>query len=392
MKSTRFSLLVFAFLLFTVTNAQDYELKKQDSIVKNSWIFGVGFNAVDDAGSEFTNIFNVKDNWNFVPFPSRISLGRYFENGLGLETIGSYNKYKEGKIVDNIVNTQDIDYYAIDFRASYDLNKIIGQTGFFDPYVGLGIGYADANNQGRGTYNAIVGFRTWFNDRIGLDFNSTGKWAMSTDNATNHIQHAVAVVYQFGIEKGLSKKGEEKLAQLEKIEKEEQRVQDSINSAQNAEKEAKALAERLKGEAEQVKLAADNKSKENNGILVKDKIANEVAALGNVYFDLNSSYLNSEYKEVLGKLISILNRNSKVNLKITSHTDSRGPSEYNQWLSERRLKRTVDYLVSKGISIDRILSKAMGEEQLINECRDGIECTDGKHEENRRSEFMIVVN
>jgi len=387
--STRFSLLVISLLLFKTAFSQDLELTKQDSIVKNSWIVGIGFNVVDDAGSEFTSLFNVEENWNFVPYPSRLSIGYYFENGLGLEAIGSYNKYKEGKIVDNTINTQEIDYYAIDLKASYDLNKIIGETGFFDPYVGLGVGYTDANNQGRGTYNATVGFRTWFNDRIGLDFNSTGKWAMSTDNATNHIQHAVAVVYQFGREKGLSKKGEEKLAKLQEIEKEGQRVQDSINSAQNAEKEAKELAEQLKKEAEQLKLAADEKSKESTAILAKEKVAKEVAALGNVYFDLNSSYLSSEDKEMLGKLISILNKNSKVNLKITSHTDSQGSSAYNQWLSERRLKRTIDYLVSRGISPDRLTSEAKGEDQLSNECIDEVQCSEVKHRENRRCEFSI---
>ncbi|MFD2588218.1 hypothetical protein ACFSQJ_14860 [Croceitalea marina] len=78
-----------------------------------------------------------------------MSIGKYFENGLGLEAIGTYNKYKEGKIVDNQVNDTMISYYAADLRVSYDLNKILGETGFFDPYVGLGLGYTDANNQGR---------------------------------------------------------------------------------------------------------------------------------------------------------------------------------------------------------------------------------------------------
>ena len=92
---------------------------------------------------------------------------------------------------------------------------------------------------------------------------------------------------------------------------------------------------------------------------------------------------------MLGKLISILNKNSKVNLKITSHTDSQGSSAYNQWLSERRLKRTIDYLVSRGISPDRLTSEAKGEDQLSNECIDEVQCSEVKHRENRRCEFSI---
>ena len=180
--------LVFSIVVLQSSFAQEVELTAKDSIVSSSWIFGLGLNAVDDAGSEFSDVFNVSDNWNIVPFPSRISVGRYFNNGLGIEAIGSYNVYQEGKIIDGVVNTEDIDYFAIDLRASYDLNQILGETGWFDPYVGVGAGYTDANNQGRGTFNASVGFRTWFSDRWGLDFNSTGKWTMDSSNSTIHIQ------------------------------------------------------------------------------------------------------------------------------------------------------------------------------------------------------------
>ncbi|MEM1259732.1 MAG: OmpA family protein, partial [Bacteroidota bacterium] len=162
MKVTKTPIVIVSMLLLQLGFSQDIQLTKKDSIVQSSWIFGVGFNAIDDAGSEFTNVFNVSDNWNIVPFPSRLSIGRYFKNGLGLEAIGSYNQYQEGKTIDGIVAVEDIDYYAIDFRISYDLNMILGETGWFDPYVGIGAGYTDANNQGRGTYNASVGFRTWF--------------------------------------------------------------------------------------------------------------------------------------------------------------------------------------------------------------------------------------
>ncbi|MFD2588216.1 OmpA family protein [Croceitalea marina] len=391
MKTTRLTLLVITLLLSVTVFSQEYTITEKDSIVTGSWIFGVGFNVVDDAGSEFTDIFNVKDNWNFVPFPSRLSIGRYFKNGLGLEAIGSYNRYKEGKTIDGDILSENINYYALDFRASYDLNKIIGETGFFDPYVGLGIGYTDANNVGRGTYNASVGFRAWFNDRIGLDFNSTGKWAMSTEGATNHIQHAAGLVYQFGIEKGLSRKGEEKLAQLQELEKEQQRVQDSIDSAQRAEQEAKELAQLLKREAEEAaKLKADDKNKENTEKLANAKIAKEIAALGNVYFDLNSSYLSSEDKQILEKLIIILNENPEIKIQISAHTDSRGTHKYNKWLSEKRAKRSVKYLTTRGISEGRIITKAFGETELLNDCDDNIACPEKKHSENRRSAFQIT--
>ncbi len=68
------------------------------------------------------------------------------------------------------------------------------------------------------------------------------------------------MVYQFGMEKGLSKKGEEKLAMIEALEKEKQRVADSLALAQRAKDEA-AMARRLTEEKEKARLAAIEKAK-----------------------------------------------------------------------------------------------------------------------------------
>ena len=130
-------------------------LTPRDSLVQSSWMVGAGWNFIDDSGDAFNDFTTIRDQWNGVAFPSRISIGRYFKSGIGLEAIASYNRYKKGNIIDNTINPEFKDYYSIDSRISYDLNKVIGETAWWDPYVGLGIGYADANDTPRGTYNAI---------------------------------------------------------------------------------------------------------------------------------------------------------------------------------------------------------------------------------------------
>jgi outer membrane protein OmpA-like peptidoglycan-associated protein len=391
MKTTK----VFGFLMLllatNLTFAQDeLQITAKDSIVQSSWIVGVGFNAVDDSGNVFDGIFNVGQEWNIVPFPSRVSIGRYFKNGLGIEAIGTYNKYKSGNIIDAAVILEDINYFGLDARLTYDLNQIIGQTGWFDPYIGIGAGYTDANNLGRGTYNAVVGFRTWFSDRWGLDFNSTGKWAMSQgDGATNHIQHAAGVVYQFGIEKGLSKRGEEKLELLAAIEKEKQRQNDSINEVNRLRDEA-LLAERLEKQKKEDALAAAEKAKLDALNNKRNAIKSRIEKLGNVYFKLNSSAVSSKSKVVLDSLVLILNEIPTLKLKISSYTDSRGTSKYNDWLSQRRVDKTKDYLLSKDIADDKLITEAYGERMLLNECDDNTYCPEEKHAINRRSEFEII--
>lgn len=350
---------------------------------------GLGFNFVDDSGDIFNELFEVEDQWNAVAFPSRISFGRYFKSGFGIEAIGTYNKYKIGKFIDNQTNTKESNYYGIDTRLSYDLNKLVGETAWFDPYVGLGLGFTQANNMSRGTYNAIIGFRTWFSDHWGLDLNSSGKWAMGDKGASNHLQHSAGLVYQFGIEKGLTKKGEEKLAQILALEREKQRVQDSIATVNRLKDEA-LLAERLAVEKEKSRLAAIENEKISEENQRKAAIENSIKELGYVYFDLNSSYLNQESKVLLDALFEILKKQPSIALRVVSHTDSRGANTYNQWLSDRRVKRTANYLIDKGISAERLDVEGVGEAQLLNDCDDTTYCPEEKHKINRRSEFIIT--
>lgn len=374
----------------TESSIEDIQLTAKDSMVVSSWIVGIGWNIVDDSGDAFNDFYTVKDQWNAVAFPSRISAGRYFRSGIGLEAIATYNKYKQGNIIDGAVNQEDIDYFAIDSRISYDLNKIFGQTGFFDPYVGGGIGYTDANNTPRGTYNAVIGFRAWFSDRWGIDLSSSGKWSFGNE-ATNHIQHGIGVIYQFDIEKDLTKKGREKLALIQAMEAEQQRVQDSINEAMAAEAAAAALAEKLAKEKEAARLAALKEAEEQAAKQRLIDLQDRINALGNVYFAFDSSYLSKDAKSLLDKLAIILKEYPDVDFQIASHTDSRGRSEYNLWLSERRANRTVEYLVTAGIAAGRLEGVGYGETQLTNKCSDGVRCTEAEHKENRRSQFEIKI-
>ena len=85
-----------------------------------------------------------------------------------------------------------------------------------------------------------------------------------------------------------------------------------------------------------------------------------------------------------------MNKYPKMIIESASHTDSKGPDGYNIWLSDRRAKRTVDYILDKGIDARRITGKGYGETQLINQCFENVECTEAQHAKNRRTEFVII--
>ncbi len=109
-----------------------------------------------------------------------------------------------------------------------------------------------------------------------------------------------------------------------------------------------------------------------------------------IYFELNRSFIRKDAKATLEKIIAYLNRYPAAKIEVRSHTDSRASSTYNKALSERRAKETVNYLVGKGIASERITGMGFGESQLSNECDDSTKCSEEKHQQNRRSEFILV--
>ncbi len=110
-----------------------------------------------------------------------------------------------------------------------------------------------------------------------------------------------------------------------------------------------------------------------------------------IYFDLDKSDIRMEAALDLEKILDVLNQYPLMKLDIRSHTDSRATAKYNEALSDRRAKSTLDWLVKNGIDPTRLTGKGYGETQLVNKCADGVECTEEEHQQNRRSEFIIIA-
>lgn len=108
-----------------------------------------------------------------------------------------------------------------------------------------------------------------------------------------------------------------------------------------------------------------------------------------IYFDLNGTRVKKVSLNEINEVVKVLKNYPTSTVEIKSHTDSQGNNEYNLKLSERRVQSTIKYLTSKGIRPARIEGKGYGETELLNECKDGVKCTDAQHEVNRRSEFII---
>ncbi|MFV5698871.1 OmpA family protein [Flavobacterium sp. ZT3R17] len=110
--------------------------------------------------------------------------------------------------------------------------------------------------------------------------------------------------------------------------------------------------------------------------------------LNPIYFEYNKSNITKQGATELDKLVYVMSQNDKLVIYVKSHTDSRGSDVYNLDLSDRRANATIQYIISKGISADKISGKGFGESEPKVACGDN--CTDDEHALNRRSEFMII--
>jgi outer membrane protein OmpA-like peptidoglycan-associated protein len=107
--------------------------------------------------------------------------------------------------------------------------------------------------------------------------------------------------------------------------------------------------------------------------------------INNIFFDFNESILKPESYLELDRLYKYLNDNPEINVEISGHTDNVGTEEYNITLSYARANAVKEYLVSKGINLNRIVSKGYGKSKPVatNE-------TDEGRQLNRRVEFKIL--
>jgi outer membrane protein OmpA-like peptidoglycan-associated protein len=109
-----------------------------------------------------------------------------------------------------------------------------------------------------------------------------------------------------------------------------------------------------------------------------------------IYFDVNKSDIRPDAALELDKIVKVMNENPNMMVELGSHTDSRGSATSNASLSERRAQASAAYIKARITNPERITGKGYGETRLFNECADGVECSKEKHQENRRTEFIIV--
>jgi outer membrane protein OmpA-like peptidoglycan-associated protein len=104
-----------------------------------------------------------------------------------------------------------------------------------------------------------------------------------------------------------------------------------------------------------------------------------------VLFDTDETEISGIYRSDLDSVINVMSNNPGVRLEIRGHTDSQGSAAYNQRLSERRAEAVKAYMVSRGISAERLSTAGFGSSRPVasNDNATGMA-------KNRRAELVYM--
>lgn len=113
-----------------------------------------------------------------------------------------------------------------------------------------------------------------------------------------------------------------------------------------------------------------------------------------IYFDYDKSNIRGDASVLLDKIVEIMNEHPTMEVILSSYTDCRGSAVYNQYLSDLRAAASVKYIQQRISTPLRIVGKGYGESKPLNkcECQDHVisACPQKEHQQNRRTEFIVV--
>ena len=126
--------------------------------------------------------------------------------------------------------------------------------------------------------------------------------------------------------------------------------------------------------------------------LVEEKEGQTVIKLKKFSFPKGKSTITETIAVELDKVVDAVKAFPGMQLRIETHTDSRGGSAYNFRLTQSRSDAIKQYLIGHGVPTSNILySIGYGEDKILNNCKNGVFCLEMLHRQNQRS-LIVVLN
>lgn len=164
------------------------------------WMFGIGWNVVDDNGHTYDKLFDYEGSWNYLYYPSRLTVDRFLRKGWSWEAMGAYNEYTSSKLINDTTGLSGM-FISADFHFKYSFRRIV-PIKWFEPYMSAGIGftYRDVRLEPlTPTVNVAFGGNFWITKKWGIQLQTIGKLGIVSDiynSNTDYLQHTVGIVYR----------------------------------------------------------------------------------------------------------------------------------------------------------------------------------------------------
>lgn len=194
--------IIFSFFLLCTTNkaiSQTNHLQFR-SYHPYTWMIGAGWSFVDNDGRSHSHFLDFKGAWLMEPYPTHLIVDRYLKHGFSLELAASFNQMKGNKMVNGAYPTGFM--FSTDLTTRYSFYKFLQPMRWFDPYVGVGVGFTMINSGSQGMYptaNGVVGSNFWFGN-FGLRVQGTIKFGITANmyyNDTNYLHYTGSLLYRF---------------------------------------------------------------------------------------------------------------------------------------------------------------------------------------------------
>ncbi len=339
--------LILAVVFLTLSN----QMHAQVDLSK--WSIGVFPSILQYQNTDGTELFKLKESSLAVD----LGVGYKINSSLLVEghIMGGALDFQNADSTTKTLETDVFDFIA---QLQYKFNNgyILKEDARVSPFVFAGAGVV-RSMEGTGAVIPLgIGLNFRFDEIFSIQWRSAYK--LTTREEYNYYQHSVGFVWHLG--------GESKTVKGEETPKDSDG--DGIADAFDRCPTIKGIAA-------------------NNGCPEIDTETQEILAIAleGIQFETAKDVLKSESYPILDRVVAIMEKHPEYNMAIEGYTDSSGDDAMNLDLSKRRAKRAMDYLISKGISANRLSSEGFGEANPVasNDTKEG-------RAKNRRVEFRIV--
>ena len=191
-------LIILILLLFAFENSNSQVVENAN----NPWIVGFGVNAIDDSGKRLGKLFDFNDNY-FFKNPYQFSVEKRFRDDFGLEVLLSYNTFEKGKIFNEGILEEDIDFFASDLSFKYYFTNLFldKYRSYFEGFLLTGIGESFYDWKGTTNFNLGGGFLFYISNSIRLNLVTIAKLSLIKNDNTgsNYLQYNAGIIYRLPV-------------------------------------------------------------------------------------------------------------------------------------------------------------------------------------------------